>query len=59
MKIEFYSTKGHSFVSCSLCEAVVCEADKEAHKEWHENQIAIHESLMNEAKRYVSPPRYG
>lgn len=44
---------------CTLCHSIVQETDQSAHRDWHDLHVAVHDEILAEAQRYVSPPTYG
>lgn len=47
-----------SIVKCTLCKSLVLTEDQDDHRKYHDNHNAVHDRIMEQAQRYVSPPTY-
>lgn len=44
---------------CTLCQSLVLVDDRDAHREWHDAHVQVHDEILAEAIKYSEPRRYG
>lgn len=57
--VQFRPTQINVISSCTLCCALVVNDDRDAHRDWHDAHVRVHDDILDEALRYKSPPTYG